>query len=67
MAKRYAVVTVRMEPELHERLTHRAMLEGLRRGDPDFSMNRLCLEALKLHLQRLAEAAMDEFDRVGSY
>lgn len=64
MPEKPAVITVRMTPELHERLKQRAAAEAVRRHDPDFSMNRFCLEALETHEQRLAiDGGMLDFPR----
>jgi hypothetical protein len=49
MPSKLSVVTVRMTPELHQRLKLGAMVEAVRREDPSFSMNRMCVERLKLY------------------
>ena len=64
MAKRYSVVTVRMDGELHQRLKHCAAVEAVRRRDQGFSLNRLCLEALELHERNLAEQTAGEIGRM---
>jgi len=60
------VVTVRMGPELHKRLLHRAAVEAVRRRRK-VSLNDLCLEALELHDRQLAREAMNIADRVGVF
>jgi len=61
-----AIVTVRMGPELHKRLLHRAAAEAVRRRRK-VSLNDLCLEALELHDRQLAREAMNIADQVGVF